>query len=94
MAKCRAHRAGYDEQLTESIQWSRDEETGHYWRTTQEYITNIAEGTTKKNGKPVKSENPYKVATEDDHDYFMSYTGPDGNDAKIYFKEIPKPESD
>ena len=88
MAKCRAHRVGFDEHITESIQWSRDDETGYYWRTTQEYIHNISEGTTKKNGKPVKSDNPYRLSTEEDHEYTMSYTGPDGKDAKLYFKEV------
>jgi len=48
----------------------------------------MSEGTTKKNGKPVKSDNPYRLSTEEDHEYTMSYTGPDGKDAKLYFKEV------
>lgn len=88
MAKCRAHRAGYNKHITESIHWKRDEETGHYRRITQEYIHDIVEGTTKKNGKPVTSENLFMLSTDDDHEYTMSYTGADGNDATLYFKEI------
>ena len=88
MAKFRAHRVGIDEYSTESIQWSRDPETGNYWKTVQRYVVNISEGTTKKDGKPVTFENPYRVATEDDYDYVTAYTGPNGSEVKLYFKEI------
>ncbi len=88
MAKCRAHRAGYDTAVSEMVQWSRDPDTGHYWRITQELTHNLSENTTKKNGKPIKSDNLYVVSTEDDFDYIMEFTGFDGNPAKMYLKEL------
>ena len=42
----------------------------------------------QKHGKPVKSENPYKVSDENDFDYVMEYMGWDGKPAKMYFKEL------
>ena len=44
--------------------------------------------TNKKTGKPIKSENPFKVSDENDFDYIMEYTGFDGNPGKIYLKEL------
>jgi hypothetical protein len=88
LAKCRAERAGLDTRVSELVQWSRDPETGHFWRITQEIIHNLNENTTKKSGKPVQSENLYKVSNEDDYDYVMEYTGWDGNPAKMYLKEL------
>jgi hypothetical protein len=91
LAKCRAHKAGHHTHVTESIHWKRDTETGHYRRITQEYLHHILEGTTKKNGKPITSENLFMVSTEDSYEHTMSYTGADGKDAIIYFKEIVAP---
>lgn len=88
MAKTKAQTVGLDEYATESTQWSRDRETGHYWKITQKYVTNTTDGITRKEGDPVKSKNPYRVATEKDHDHVMSYTGLDGKPGKLYLKEI------
>ena len=88
MAKCKAYRAGFDITVSELVQWSRDPDTGHYWRITQEITHNSSENTTKKTGKPIKSEYPFKVSDENDFDYIMEYAGFDGNPGKIYLKEL------
>jgi hypothetical protein len=88
LAKCKAYRGGSDISYHESISWNKDPETGHYWRVTQEYVTNERENTTKKHGKPVKSDYPYKVSDENDYDHVMEYTGWDNKPGKMYFKEL------
>jgi hypothetical protein len=81
-------RTGSDEHVTDSVQWSKDTETGYYWRITQRHVYNLVDNSTKKSGKPVKSENPYKISTEDDYEYTMSYIGHDGKEVTLYFKEV------
>ena len=88
MAKCRARRGGSDKSYHESISWTKDPETGHYWRVIQEIVHDANENTTKKHGKPVKSDNPYKVSDESDYDYVIEYTNWDNKPAKMYFKEL------
>lgn len=88
MAKTKARTVDIDEYVSESTQWTRDKESGYYWKTTQKYVCNTEDGTVKKDGDPVKSSNPYRVSTEKDHDHCMTYTAPDGKPAKLYLKEI------
>ena len=88
MAKCKAYRAGLHTAISELVQWSKDPESGHYWRITQEITHNLNENTTKKSGKPIKSENPYRISDENDFDYVMEFMGFDGNPGKMYLKEL------
>ncbi len=88
MAKCKAARAGSSEVIQEVISWSRDDETGYYWRATQEVTSNIDVGTAKKTGKPIRDEKPCSVSDESDYDFEMQYTGLDGNPATMYFKVV------
>lgn len=88
MAKCKAELAGGNLKVHEVISWSRDQDTGYYWRTTQEITTDIDVGTYKKTGKPIKDENPYRVSTVDDHDTTFQYTGFNGDTEYMYLKEV------
>jgi hypothetical protein len=88
LAKNRVHVKGLGIKQSVSVSWAKDPDTGHYWRTTQELTHNVDEYTIKKNGKPVKSDNPYIISTIDDYDYSMNYTGIDNEEATVYFKEL------
>ena len=88
MAKCKAERAGGNLKVHEVISWSRDQDTGYFWRTTQEITTDTDTGTYKKTGKPIKDEFPYQVSTESDHDTTFQYTGINGGNEYMYLKEM------
>lgn len=92
MAKCKATRVGLDQYEHQSIAWSRDMETGFYWKTTQELLTDTSTNTTKKIGKPVKAELPFKVSDESDYSASFQYTGIDGNPATVYLQVITAEE--
>ena len=88
MAKCRVTRADSGIMVNNVVSWSRDLETGYYWRSTQEVTSNTDEHTNKKTGKPIKDEKPCRVSDDSDYDYKMNYTGIDGSPATMYFKVV------
>ena len=88
MAKCKAERAGGNLKVHDVVSWSRDPDTGYFWRTVQEITTDTDVGTYKKTGKPIKDENPYQVSTEADHDTTFQYTGINGGTEFMYLKEV------
>ena len=92
MAKCKATRVGLDQYKSQSVAWSRDMETGFYWKTTQELLTDTSANTTKKVGKPVIAELPFKVSDESNHTTSFQYTGLDGNPATVYLQVITEEE--
>ena len=87
MAKCRAGWAGPDIVVQEAISWSRDPETGYYWRSTQE-ITNDRNTGSNKKEKPVRAEKPCRVSDESDYDYTIQFTGLDGNNEITYLRTV------
>lgn len=88
MAKCRAARAGADIVVQEVVSWSRDPESGYYWRSTQEITSDRSTGSNKKTDKPIRAEKPCKISDESDHDYTMQYTGLDGNIETMYLRTV------
>jgi len=88
LAKVRAQRAGLDIYLSQAVSWSRDSETGFYWKTTQELTTDTTLQTTKKTGKPIVDELPFKISDESDYSASMQYTGPDGKVMTVYLQVV------
>jgi hypothetical protein len=87
LAKCRAGWAGPDIVVQEVILWSRDTESGYYWRSTQEVTTDRSTGSNKKD-KPVRAEKPCRVSDESDYDYTIQFTGLDGNNEITYLRIV------
>jgi len=87
LAKCRAARAGADIVIQEVISWSRDQETGYYWRSTQKLTSDRNTGSNKKD-KAVRAEKPCKVSDESDYDYTIQFTAFDGNIETTYLRTV------